>query len=266
MSEQIEYDFDGILLRLKAGLRGEVSAMEGTFAGDILQAVAVELARVWSQEIDTVTQRGFVMTAEGVWLDQLCGNYGMARKSGESDEALRLRVLERIRQRGASGNIANYVSWAKEVEGVTAATALPLARGAGTVDLYFAAPGGGSEMGAVMTQYIQARRPVGADVRIIQAQPLTVNIQAVVNLDDSVALKEIQTRLAKKLNTFFQEMGLSQTGQLVSLNRVIGLLMNCQGVADASGVRINGSGVNLSIPLGKYAVLGTVDLEEAGNE
>ena len=53
----MSYDFDSILLRLKGALSGTVSAMEGTFTGDILQAVAAELARIWSQEMDSVTQR-----------------------------------------------------------------------------------------------------------------------------------------------------------------------------------------------------------------
>lgn len=59
------YDFEDILLRLKQELSGAVSTLEGTFAGDILQAVAAELARIWSQEMDSVTQRAFISTAEG---------------------------------------------------------------------------------------------------------------------------------------------------------------------------------------------------------
>ncbi len=139
----MNYDFDSILQRLKAALGDRVSALEGTFAGDILQAVAAELARIWSQEIDTVTQRGFVATAEGRWLDAACGDYGVTRKSGESDEKLRRRVLDHIRARSAGGNAADYVAWALEMEGVAAAAAVPLGRGAGTVDVYFAPEEGG---------------------------------------------------------------------------------------------------------------------------
>ena len=36
----MNYDFDSILQRMKDRLQGSVSAMEGTFTGDILQAVA----------------------------------------------------------------------------------------------------------------------------------------------------------------------------------------------------------------------------------
>ena len=51
----------------------------------------------------------------------------------------------------------------------------------------------------------------------------------------------------------------------MSINRVIGLLMNCAGVADASGVTINGSAANLKLARGTYACPGTVTLTEAEN-
>ena len=60
----MNYDFDSILQRMKDRLQGSVSAMEGTFTGDILQAVAAELARIWSQEMDSVTQRAFISSAQ----------------------------------------------------------------------------------------------------------------------------------------------------------------------------------------------------------
>ena len=92
----MKYDFDSILARLRSGVQGTVSTLEGTFAGDLLQSVAAELARIWSQEVDTAAQRGFLATAEGQWLDAVCGDYGITRKSGESDEGLRARALEQV--------------------------------------------------------------------------------------------------------------------------------------------------------------------------
>ena len=102
----MKYDFDSILARLRSGVQGTVSTLEGTFAGDLLQSVAAELARIWSQEVDTAAQRGFLATAEGQWLDAVCGDYGITRKSGESDEGLRARALEQVRSRGGGGTAA----------------------------------------------------------------------------------------------------------------------------------------------------------------
>lgn len=262
----MSYDFDSILQRMKDALTGQVSAMEGTFAGDILQAVAAELARIWSQEIDTVTQRGFVASAEGAWLDAACGDYGVTRKSGESDERLRQRTLEHIRARGASGNAADYVAWCTELEGVADAAAVPLARGAGTVDVYFAPESGAPE--ALLTQvqaHLEAKRPVGADVKAIRAQPVAVNVAAEVTPDGETPVSTIRTALEQALSLWLGRMGLGENGQTVSLNRVIGLLMGLEGVADAARVTINGKSENLTLARGSYAVPGVVTLTEADN-
>ena len=233
----MNYDFDSILQRLKQALEGQVSAMEGTFTGDILQAVAAELARIWSQEIDTVTQRGFVATAEGLWLDAACSDYGVTRKTGESDEKLRQRVLDHIRARGASGNAADYVAWALELEGVAAAAAVPLGRGAGTVDVYFAPEDGAdSEMAQKLQRHLALQRPVGADVKVIQATPVTVHVAASVTPSGETPLSTIQTAMEQALDEYLGQARLTEGGQLVSINRVIGLLLNCEGVADAADV------------------------------
>ena len=262
----MSYDFDSILQRLKGALEGQVSAMEGTFAGDILQAVAAELARIWSQEIDTVTQRGFVATAEGLWLDAACGDYGVTRKAGETDEKLRQRMLDHIRARGASGNTADYVAWALELEGVAAAAAVPLGRAAGTVDVYFA-PEEDAESGMAETllAHLEGLRPVGADVKVIQAAPVTVNVAAAVTPSGETPLSTIQTAVEKALADYLGQVRLTESGQVVSINRVIGLLMNCEGVADASGVTLNGGAANLKLAQGTYAVPGTVKLTEVDN-
>lgn len=259
----MNYDFDSILQRLKGAMEGQVSTMEGTFAGDILQAVAAELARIWSQEIDTVTQRGFVATAEGLWLDAACGDYGVTRKTGESDEKLRQRMLDHIRARGASGNAADYVAWALEMEGVAAAAAVPLARGAGTVDVYFAPEEGVQDnVAAVLADHLETLRPVGADVKVIQAAPVTVNVTATVTPSGETPLSTIRTAAEQALASYLGQVRLTEGGQVVSINRVIGLLMNCEGVADASGVALNGGTVNLKLAQGTYAVPGTVELAE----
>lgn len=262
----MSYDFDSILQRLKDALRGQVSALEGTFTGDILQAVAAELARIWSQEVDTVTQRGFVATAEGLWLDAACSDYGVTRKNGETDEKLRQRVLDHIRARGASGNAADYVAWALELEGVAAAAAVPLGRGAGTVDVYFAPEANAeSDVADKLLEHLEALRPVGASVQVIQASPVAVQVTATITPGSETPLSTIQTAAEQALTDYLGQLGLTENGQTVSINRIISLLMNCGGVADVSGVTLNGTAANLVLAKGKYAIPGAVELTEVDN-
>lgn len=263
----MNYEFDDILSRLRDGVSGSFSTMEGTFAGDILQAVAAELARIWSQEVDTVSQRGFLSTAEGAWLDAACGNFGLSRKEGESDDALRQRALEWLRGRGASGNAADYEGWAMAWEGVAAAKALPLARGNGTVDVYIVPENDAPEDVLSQVQaYLESLRPVGADVKAKLAQAVTLNVTAQVTLDGMNTLEAVQQAFKQQLAAYLEGVRLKAAGKLVSLNRIIGILMGCKGVSDASDVRINGKAENASLAEGSYALAGTVTLTEAEND
>lgn len=262
----MNYDFDSILQRLKDRLQGSVSAMEGTFTGDILQAVAAELARIWSQEMDSVTQRAFISTAEGEWLDAACGDFGIVRKEEETDAQLRQRALERIRQQGAGGNVADYVAWAQELEGVAAASAVALGRGAGTVDVYYSptedAPANLKQM---LKAHLEKLRPVGADVQVIQAQPVSISVAAQVSRAGDIPVEDISAAFTAAMEHYLAQSKLAGGGQIVSINRIISLLMGCSGVADLSGVTLNGGTVNLVMEQGTYAVVGSVTLTEAEN-
>lgn len=256
-------DFESILSRLKDGIQGSFSTMEGTFAGDILQATAAELARIWSQEVDTVTQRGFVMTAEGEWLDAVCGNYGIQRKAGESDGQLRARTLEYIRHSGSSGNVADYQAWTLSIEGTAAARAVPLARGNGTVDVYFI-PREDAQAGLRdrIAEYLQSVRPVGADVSVMEATEQKIAVTAVIQRSGQIATGEIESRFGAALADYLAGIRLTDGGKLISKNRLISLLMGCDGVADVNELKINGSAANLTLAEGRYASVQSVTITE----
>ena len=260
----MNYDFESILGRLKEGLSGRVSAMEGTVTGDILQAVAAELARIWSQEVDSVTQRGFVSTAQGTWLDAACGDYGITRKEDESDDSLRQRTLAHIRQQGAGGTAADYVAWAEALEGVQTAAAAELARGAGTVDVYFTpSPDAPEDIQAQLAYHLAGLRPVGADVQVVLAQPMAVNVEATVLRQGETAVEDIAAAFAEKLTAYLAENHLPGGGQTVRINRVMALLLECDGVADVTALTLNGGAENLITGQGEYAAAGTVTVQEA---
>lgn len=259
----MKYDFDSILARLKEPLSGRVSAMEGTVTGDILQAVAAELARIWSQEVDSVTQRGFVSTAQGEWLDAACGDYGITRKEEESDDSLRRRTLEQIRKQGAGGTAADYAAWAVALEGVQTASAVPLARGAGTVDVYFApADGAPEDIREKLAFHLEGLRPVGADVQVIAAQPEAVHVEAVILRQGETDAQTIAADFTGRLAAYLEEGRLAEGGQVIRLNRVMALLLACTGVADVTQLTLNGGTGNLTMEQGRYPVAGTVTVQE----
>lgn len=71
--------FEAICKRMKERLIYEASRMEGSWTADNLQAVANELARIYSEDIDTILDKAFVATSYGEWADLACGDYGVMR-------------------------------------------------------------------------------------------------------------------------------------------------------------------------------------------
>ena len=90
----------------------------------------------------------------------------------EAIDALRARLLERIKEPPQGGSKADYVTWAKEVPGVTRAWCYPEEMGDGTVTVRFVRDDDSNlipdvnEVAAVQA-YIDALRPVAADVFVV---------------------------------------------------------------------------------------------------
>lgn len=72
--------FISILNRMKDRLETEADKREGTWTADNLQAVANELARIYSQDIENILPQAFVATATGSNLDAACSDYGIEQR------------------------------------------------------------------------------------------------------------------------------------------------------------------------------------------
>jgi len=124
----------------------------------------------------------------------------------ETDEGLRDRLLLRLQNPGQAGADADYISWAREVAGVTRVWVVPLWAGEGTVQVYFARdndsdgpiPSAG-EVAAVQA-HIDAVAPVTATV--------TVTAPVLLELDPTITLvpntTAVQDAVASNLDDLFK--------------------------------------------------------------
>ncbi len=139
----------------------------------------------------------------------------------ETDDELRVRVLQRIRQPPMGGDADDYVAWALEVAGVTRAWCSPIEMGMGTVTVRFMcddlrAGQGGFPLPvdvAAVQAYLNSVRPVTADVFALAplAQPVSFTVQALAG--DSPALRgaiavRVAAMLARKAAPASQTNGL----------------------------------------------------------
>jgi uncharacterized phage protein gp47/JayE len=100
----------------------------------------------------------------------------------ETDDALRARLLARIQQPPHGGASYDYSTWVLEVSGVTRAWVYPAELGFGTVTVRFvrdldATPIPDAGEVAAVQAYIDARRPVTAQVTVVAPAAVPINFQ-----------------------------------------------------------------------------------------
>ncbi len=119
----------------------------------------------------------------------------------ESDDELRARLLDRIRQPPHGGAAFDYVKWAREVAGVTRAWVYPMEMGAGTVTVRFVRDNdddlipGTSEVDEVYA-YIEQRRPVTAELFVVAPIAVDLDLTIQVNPDTPAVRAAITAELA----------------------------------------------------------------------
>ena len=113
----------------------------------------------------------------------------------ESDDALRARVLERLRQPPRGGSMADYVRWAREVPGVTRAWCYPMHMGIGTVGVCFVCdaqedPFPSEEMVQRVHEHIEPLRPATVkELAVFAPEPLDVTVRLRIS-PDTEALRD----------------------------------------------------------------------------
>lgn len=250
---------------LLAAYTGSASTEEGSFAGDVLRACADAMAQLWSMEVDGLERRAFVSTAAGDWLTRACADRGVERREGETDDALRQRTLQKLSSTPASGNAAHYAIWCAQEPNILRVRVLPLNRGSGTVDIVAVDLDGKCPDADTLTRaqaIVDENRPIGADAQVVGAEETAVNVAAAVKLMDDGELNAVKAAFSGALDAFLRENALRT--EVVSYAKVLQLLLETEGVADVSGLTLNGAGQSLTLTALQVAVAGTLSLTEAG--
>ena len=152
---------------------------------------------------------------------------------------MRERTLEYINEPPTSGNIANYKQWSLEVSGVEAAQIYDLARGNGTVDVVIIADGSTVATQQLLNKvadYIEDKRPIGADVKVSAAITLEITITASVKAKSGYSGDFISSTLYTLLNDYLAK--LSGNNPLISYIKMADIIFSCEGVEDLSLIHI----------------------------
>ncbi|MBK5914570.1 baseplate J/gp47 family protein [Rhodocyclus purpureus] len=175
----------GTLLQRPDGQQYQTTA-DATLAGGSVNAAVVAVTAGEASSCDAGVSLSLVSPVAGVNSSGVVASGGLTGGADiETDDALRARLLARIQQPPHGGSANDYVTWALEVAGVTRAWVYPQELGLGTVTVRFVRDNdgtgadiipGAAEVAAVQA-YIDARRPVTADVTVVAPNPVPLNFQ-----------------------------------------------------------------------------------------
>lgn len=166
----------------------------------------------------------------------------------ETDDELRVRVLDRIREPPMGGDAEDYVAWALQVPGVTRAWAAPNEMGVGTVTVRFmmddlratADPTTNgfpnSDDVATVLAYLNTKRPVAVKDFFVEApipEPISFTVQGL--FDGSAAtqaaiLASVTKMLKDKASPSFARGGVLQSAQTIYAAWVSDAILNADGV------------------------------------
>ena len=176
----------------------------------------------------------------------------------ETDEALRVRVLDTFLRLPNGANAAWYELTACRHAGVTSAKAVGRARGIGTVDVYVSTPEGvpGQALLTELQAVFQKSREIAVDVQVKAPEAVEVNMTLTVKPAEGTAFEAAKAAVESELAGFFGGRLLGQSVKLAELySRIYALdaVENCRITLPAADTEISAT---------ELPVLGTVSITE----
>lgn len=187
----------------------------------------------------------------------------------ESDEALLLRIQERVQRPATSGNGYEYRQWALAVPGVGNAKVVELQSGPGTVGLTLVDSNSlpaAEEICAAVEEHIAGLRPIGASVAVAAPEGVDIDVSASVTLTQGTELAGVQAQLEAGVKGYLADMiaqkytpvyydPADDKGYTLVYNRVLAILLGIRGVENFSALTVNGSVSDIPLSAGQVPVL-----------
>lgn len=177
----------------------------------------------------------------------------------EGVEALRSRLLARLRRPPRGGSAEDYETWAKEVAGVTNVYVDPLNQGLGTVALCFlsseldSAPFPSPELVSRVQAHVDSKRPVTAEVFVFAPKRQDITLHLAISPNNA----KVRSAVNLALHQFFAEHAYPACTILKShLSEVI------SGVVDEQDHVVLEPEENIICPIFTMPVLVAVEFED----
>lgn len=185
-------------------------------------------------------------------------------RNEETDEELRERYFDTLNQKAFGGNVADYRAKVMELAGVGAVQIYPVWDGGGTVKLSIVDPTYGPcspEFIASIQEEIDPENaqgeqgtgvgiaPIGHKVTVVTPDEIPISVTADIALDTNYTLSQVETSITEAIASYIQSLrqtwadatDLNEYSCDVFVSRVSAAIVNVPGVANVTGVTLNGA-------------------------
>ena len=184
----------------------------------------------------------------------------------ETDDELRGRFYLSMRYPANGGNVAAYQEWAMSVEGVGRAVVVPTPRGPNSVDVYLVDANGapaGEALVASVQELIDPNEagdgagtaPIGAVCTVQAAEDVDVDVAVTIVLEEDADGDTVRAAVEASLGQAVAAAGLS--GGILRYVAMANAVM-VEGVADFSGLTLNGEEASITVESTEVPVIGEV--------
>lgn len=188
----------------------------------------------------------------------------------ETDEELRSRYFESIKNQSFGGNIAQYRQELMKIEGIGQVQVHPLWNGPGSVKVSIVGP----ENNPVSTEFMQRIKqiidpqdmngnsgtglgiaPIGHNVTIGTPGPLTININCDVSIDGSYAIDTVKAAIVQSVSNYIDTVrdkwsnadSFNRYFLMVYRSQITVAILSVAGVMNADNITINGADSDIYI-------------------
>jgi len=212
--------------------------------------------RAWNVGQDTITR----MVTRVTGIQAVTNGAGFLIREGsepESDEQLRERAISKWETIGLGGTRGAYRNWALSVPGVIAASVLDdFPFGPGTVGVVILGEDGTPSADLIneVYQYIKARKPLTADVRILAPDILSIELELEVVRYANADQETVETNVREAVDNYSSRL---QLGEGLIIARLINEIMDVPGVYN---LKVNSPEQDINVSVDQFLVFDQVTL------
>lgn len=179
----------------------------------------------------------------------------------ETDAELRQRYYDKIRTPSTSGNKYHYINWAKEITGISDVKPYPRWNGPNSIKLVLLSSNRTAPQASKIEEvieYIEDRRPLGADVTVVGAKEKSIDIKVHLILTENGDISKTFTEITKNIKSYFYDIAFIDN--VVRYSKIGEAILNSGDVIDYETLAINNQTSNIELANDEIPVLGAIQL------